>query len=635
MSIKSNLILLFLLLGLAFAKDPSTFSNYDQIAQKSIEGNYKIDFDTSTINGKVKILFSAVYEGEVIILDTKNLEITQIIDSNTGDILIKDTDWVLDTKSTLDSLGTPLKIYKSYNAGDDFSYVINYKTLPESEAVQWLAKEKTSGKEYPYMFTQCESILCRQLLPCQDTPNAKVTVSTSITVKNPLFALNSGIYQSKIDNGETTTYFYTQKIPIPTYLIAIAAGAIEGRKISDRTTVYAEADMVDKAASEFSDTENFIQIAETYTIPYEWGEYNILVLPPSFPFGGMENPCLTFATPSIVAGDKSLADVIAHEISHSWSGNLVTMSNWSDFWLNEGFTMFLERKIIGALFGDDMAKISAMIGEKDWKEDVYAIGESHDFTSIHPNLVGISPDDAFSTVPYEKGFNFLYYLEQLVNEATGEDFFKLILKKYFTVYKYTALSYTDFKEFFEDKVLDKLGTKAAKELFEKIDWTNWVIDSGFPEITNNFTNPLSKTVDEAITNFFNGNLPSNFKSTFQSWHTYLKCYFLKAIKDSPRGTALTQKQYDVLDKELKLHTGYNSEVTFDFFNIMLANKKLNQLEKLDQFFGTFGRMKFIKPLYVGLAKIDKAKATELFNKHKDFYHPIAIASIENELKKIN
>ena len=165
-------------------------------------------------------------------------------------------------------------------AGDDFSYVINYKTLPDSEAVQWLAKEKTSGKEYPYMFTQCESILCRQLLPCQDTPNAKVTVSTSITVKNPLFALNSGLYQSKIDNGETTTYFYSQKIPIPTYLIAIAAGAIEGRKISDRTTVYAEADMVDKAASEFSDTENFIQIAETYTIPYEWGEYNILVLHP-------------------------------------------------------------------------------------------------------------------------------------------------------------------------------------------------------------------------------------------------------------------------------------------------------------------------------------------------------------------
>ena len=209
-------------------------------------------------------------------------------------------------------------------------------------------------------------------------------------MKNPLFALNSGIYQSKIDNGETTTYFYVQKIPIPTYLIAIAAGAIEGRKISDRTTVYAEADMVDKAANEFSETENFIQVAESYTIPYEWGEYNILVLPPSFPFGVMENPCLTFATPSIVAGDKSLADVIAHEISHSWSGNLVTMSNWSDFWLNEGFTMFLQRKIISAINNENMGKISAMIGMKEWKEAVTLLGESNDFTSIHPNLIGIS-----------------------------------------------------------------------------------------------------------------------------------------------------------------------------------------------------------------------------------------------------
>ena len=468
MSIKSNLILLFLLLVLTFSKDPSTFSNYDQIAQKSIEGHYKIDFETSTIYGKVKILFTAVKEGEVIILDTKNIAIIQIIDSNSGDILVKDTDWVLDTKSTLDSLGTPLKIYRSYKEEEFFSYVIDYKTLPESEAVQWLAKEKTSGKEYPYMFTQCESILCRQLLPCQDTPNVKVTVSTGITVKNPLFSLNSGIYQSKIDNGETTTYFYVQKIPIPTYLIAIAAGAIEGRKISDRTTVYAEADMVDKAANEFSETENFIQVAESYTIPYEWGEYNILVLPPSFPFGGMKNPCLTFATPSIVAGDKSLADVIAHEISHSWSGNLVTMSNWSDFWLNEGFTMFLPRKIIGAINNENMGKISAMIGMKEWKEAVTLLGESNDFTSIHPNLIGISPEDAFSTVPYEKGYNFLYYLETLVNDATKDDFFKIILRKYFIVYKYTALNYTDFKEFFEDKVFDKLGSEASKELFKKV-----------------------------------------------------------------------------------------------------------------------------------------------------------------------
>ena len=308
MSIKSIIILFLTVLSFSIQKDPSTFSNYDQIVQKSLEGNYNIDFDKSVIVGKLKIYFTGLKDGDYITLDTKNLKIISVIDSNTGDEL----EWILDSKVALESLGTPLRITRPYKKDEQVPILINYETLPSSSAIQWLKPELTVGQKYPYMFTQCESILCRQLLPCQDTPNAKVTVSTSITVKKPLVALNSGIFQSKIENAETTTYFYTQKISIPSYLIAIAAGNIEGRKISERTTVYSEPEVVDKAAVEFSDTETFIQNAETYTIPYEWGEYNILVLPPSFPFGGMENPCLTFATPSIIAGDKSLAYVLAH-----------------------------------------------------------------------------------------------------------------------------------------------------------------------------------------------------------------------------------------------------------------------------------------------------------------------------------
>ena len=433
---KINFIFLISLLALIASKDPSTFSNYDQVTQQTIDSNYKIDFDTNTITGKTKISFKAKRDGEVIILDTNKLDILQIVDSDTGFILEKGSDWYLDKDAELDSLGTPLKIYRSYQENNIFSYVITYKTSKDCEAVQWISKEKTAGKELPYMFTQCQSIFCRQLLPCQDTPDAKVIVNTSITVKNPIFALNSGIYQSKIDNGDTSTYFYSQKIPIPTYLIALAAGAIEGRKISDRTTVYGEAEYVDKAASEFSDTEKFIEIAETYTIPYEWGEYNILVLPPSFPFGGMENPCLTFATPTLLAGDKSLADVIAHEISHSWSGNLVTMDNWSDFWLNEGFTMFLERKLISKLFGDDMGLLSGLVGYQELTQEIYAVGESNDFTSLSPNLVGISPEDAYNRIPYEKGYNLLIHIETLVNNEAKDDYFKIILRNYFNKYKY-------------------------------------------------------------------------------------------------------------------------------------------------------------------------------------------------------
>jgi leukotriene-A4 hydrolase len=335
-------------------------------------------------------------DGEVIILDTSGLTIQSVIDSDTGDEL----EWVLDTKHALDSLGTPLKIYKEYFTNETIPILISYQTSPSGAAIQWLKPEMTSGKIHPYMFTQCESILCRTLLPCQDTPSAKITVSTSITVPKPLMALNSGIYQSKIENTNTTTYFYYQKIPIPSYLIAIAAGALEGRKISERTTVYAEAEDVDAAALEFADTDKFIQIAESYIFPYKWGEYNLLILPNSFPFGGMENPQLTFATPALLAGDRSLSDVVAHEISHSWSGNLVTNNNWENFWLNEGFTMFLQRKIISQTRDEDLAKLDMMIGYKNLIDDINKFGESKSFSAVVPNLLGRHPDDAFSTIPY-------------------------------------------------------------------------------------------------------------------------------------------------------------------------------------------------------------------------------------------
>ena len=301
-------ILILILISISSSKDVNTFSNYEIIKQTKIEANFNIDFTNKAIHGKVKSFFTALKDGEVIILDSRALNIKSIIDSDTGEEL----EFVLDKQYELDANGVPLKIYKEFSKGETITILIDYDTTEGGSAVQFLDKEQTTGKLYPFMFTQCESILCRELLPSQDTPAVKITTSMGLTVPKPLFALDSGIYQSKIDNGNTTTYFYEQKIPIPSYLIALAAGAIEERVISDRSKVYGEKELVDLAAEEFSGIENFIQIAESYISPYVWGEYNLLVLPSSFPFGGMENPTLTFVTPSIIAGDKSLANVVAH-----------------------------------------------------------------------------------------------------------------------------------------------------------------------------------------------------------------------------------------------------------------------------------------------------------------------------------
>jgi len=640
---KSNIffIYIYLLLLLNCKDDPSTFANIQQIVQKNIEANFNIDFDNEIIHGQLKIYFNSLMDGEVIVLDTKNLNIFSIIDSDTGDEL----EWELDTVHSLDALGVPLKIYKDYKKDDIVTILIKYDTTNKGEAVQFLSKDITSSG-HPFMFTQCESIYCRSLLPIQDTPAAKITVSMGLTVVKPLKALDSGLFTGSIDNGNSTTFFYEQKIPIPSYLIALAAGDIKERKISDRTTIYGESDIVDKAAKEFVDTEKFVEYAESYTIPYVWGQYNILVLPPSFPFGGMENPTLTFATPSIVAGDKSLVDVVAHEISHSWSGNLVTMRAWNDFWLNEGFTMFIQRKIIEKYYNNsDMAKLDAMFNYHTMVEDINSMGAAKSFSSLRPYLIGKNPDDAFSEIPYEKGYNFLYYMENIVitvakKYGKEEDYFKLMLKAYFTKYKYQAITYNEFKSHFEDFIKQNLDPEPANEIINGIDWNSWLFEPGVPKYKNNFDNSLADNIEEYVNKFFNGTLESEleeFMDVFKNeWVTLQKIYFLRTVFDKSLNTPLTQDQIEILYKNLTLYSGYNAEVNFEFFKIILQNVPDDNdwYDYLKTFLGSFGRMKYIRPLYIGLAKINKSKALEFFEELKKYYHPIAIKYVESDLKKI-
>ena len=616
----------------SFLKDTNTFSNYEIIKQTNIEANFNIDFSQKIIHGTVKTYFTAVEDGEVIVLDTRALKINSVIDSDTGEEL----EYVLDEQFELDANGIPLKIYKEFNKGDQISILIKYDTTDGGSAVQWLDPEQTTGKIYPFMFTQCESILCRELLPTQDTPAVKITVSMGLTVIKPLFALDSGIYQNKIDNGDTVTYFYEQKIPIPSYLIALAAGAIEERVISDRTKVYAEKELVDLAAYEFEDTENFIQLAEAYTIPYEWGEYNLLILPSSFPFGGMENPTLTFVTPSLIAGDKSLANVVAHEISHSWSGNLVTMDNWSDFWLNEGFTMFLQRKIMEKTYDLDMSKLDSMFLYNEMSNDIIKFGESKSFTSLRPYLVGRHADDAFSQIPYEKGFNFLYYLENLVNSQSDIDLFRKVLRQYFTKFKYQSIKYEEFKDFFIETINEELTPEKAEEILNKIDWVKWIEAPGFPPVKNDFSNKYATEVENAVDKFYKNTLPSDFKDTFVGWHTLLKQYFLSSIRETDK--ELDNTQLNMLSIVLNLKEGYNAEVNFGYFMAVLLHGKTIEDDvknALITFLGKFGRMKYLRPLYIAFYKRDKETARATFEKYKSSYHPIAVRMIELDLKNLD
>jgi leukotriene-A4 hydrolase len=623
-------LLLFLSLNSSFSRDISTFSNYEIIQQTKVELNFNIDFNNKVVEGIEKIYFTALKDGEVIILDTRALIIKSIIDCDTGEEL----EYIIDSQYELEGLGVPLKIFKDFNEGEQLTLLLKFNTTKEGVSIDWLEPEQTSGKKYPYMYSQGETILNRELFPSQDTPSVKAPYSVSLTVEKPLFALDSGIYQSKIDNGDTVTYFYKQEIPIPSYLVAIAAGAIEERVVSDRTKIYGEKEVVDLAAYEFEDTENFIQIAESYISPYLWGQYNILILPPSCPFGGMENPTLTFITSSLIAGDKSLSSVVAHEICHSWSGNLVTMNSWPDFWLNEGFTMFLERKIIEYAFDLDTAKLDAMVSYSDLSADIISYGESKSFTQLIPDLIGRNPDDAFNKIPYEKGFNLLYYLENLVNSESDIDLFRKILRGYFDKFQYLSIRTDDFKEYFIETVKKELPSK-AEEILAKIEWKKWLYAPGFPPIKNDFSNKYDQEIREDVALFYENKLPDDFIDTFKGWHSLLKQYFLSQIKDTNK--ELDDIQLSYLSNTLNLKEGYNVEVNCLYFLIVLFHGKTIEEDvknALITFLGKHGRINYVRPLYTAFFKRDKETAMETFLKYKSFYHPTIVKLIELLLKTL-
>ena len=341
---------------------------------------------------------------------------------------------------TKEHMGQCLEIYLPVIEGEEeegssksnnCTFQIQYETTERCSAAQWLPPAQTAGKVHPYFFSQCQAIHARSLLPCQDCPGVKMTYHAAVTVPSwatCLMSALSGKVESN-DGTESSTFHFEQSIPVPAYLIAIVVGELKGIDVSHRCKIWSEPSVVDAAAFEFSQTEDFLQVAESITLPYQWGRYDVLCLPPSFPYGGMENPCLTFVTPTLLAGDKSLADVVAHEIAHSWTGNLVTNETWEHFWLNEGWTTWLERKIMAKISGDDrVIDFDAIGGWEDLKQSVDIMPEN--YTKLVPKLGDEDPDEAYSSVPYEKGFILLLTLEKRVGNEKFADFVKAYLNNF-------------------------------------------------------------------------------------------------------------------------------------------------------------------------------------------------------------
>jgi len=418
---------------------------------------------------------------------------------------------------------------------------------------------------------------------------------------------------------------FNQKIPIQSYLIAIAAGDLESRKIGPRSHVWSEKEYVDKAAYDFAETETMLQKAEELCGPYVWGIYDILVLPPSFPYGGMENPCVTFATPTLLAGDRSLADVIAHEIAHSWTGNLVTNSNFEHFWLNEGFTVFTEQKIVGRMKGEPARHFSAIMR---WKDLIYSVmtvqGETNPLTALVVDLTGVDPDDAFSVVPYIKGSTFLWYLEHLVG---GPSLMEPFLKSYYDEFKYKSIDSNQFKEYFLNYFKDKD--------LSAIEWDKWFHEPGMPLYKPNYDQSLAIACAELSKKWVNWNMesePCPFTSKdMDNLSSGQRIEFLaQLLEEAP----LSVEKLNKMEQLYNLNANNNSEIKCKWIRLGLKGKWMNAVPRAVEMVTEQGRMKFLRPIYRDLYNNEDTRqiALETFEKNKPSMMHVAIQGLEIDLK---
>ncbi|PLN83279.1 leukotriene A-4 hydrolase [Aspergillus taichungensis] len=601
-------------------RDPNTLSNYNNWRSTHITANFDILFDQKKLAGNVIHKLRSITDASSteIILDTSYLDV--------GDVKVdgKPSTWELLPR--MEPYGTALKIQLDQGVKRDetVDVDISVKTTDKCTALQWLTPAQTSNRKHPYMFSQCQAIHARSIFPCQDTPDVKSTLDFNIT--SPLPVIASGLPVRKPSSGSEgkSVYKFHQKVPIPSYLFALASGDISEASIGPRSVVATSPDKLDECQWELeADTEKFINAIEKIVYPYVWGEYNVLILPPSFPYGGMENPIFTFATPSIISKDRENVDVIAHELAHSWSGNLVTNASWEHFWLNEGWTTYLERRILAAVHGEAYRHFSAIIGWKALADSVDHYGADHEFTRLVTDLKGKDPDDAFSSIPYEKGFNFLYHLETLV----GKQKFDQFIPHYFTTFKGKSLDSYEFKatilEFFQS------DTEASKLLTE-LDWDKWFYAPGLPPKPQ-FDTSLVDVVYKLAKEW--ESLPgSSFKpqpSDIEGLTANQIVVFLEQFLTAPK--PVSPELSKLMGEVYGLTTTKNIEVANLYCQVGLKAGDKSVLAPAADLLGRIGRMKFVRPLYRNLARVDPKLAAETFEKNKDFYHPICRSMVEKDL----
>lgn len=591
----------------ASANDPHSFARPSEAVAKHLDLDIKVEFESQQISGKAVWTIENKTAAKEIIFDDSQLNIQKIT------LGPEEKETTFELGKEVEFLGKPLHVAI---APDTKQINIYYSTGKGASALQWLQPQQTAGKKHPYLFTQSQAIAARSWVPCQDSPGIRFTYNARVTVPKELLALMSA--ENPQAKNSTGVYEFKQVHPIPSYLLALAVGDITFKAVDGRTGVYAEPSVLDKAVYEFADMGKMVTAAEKLYGPYRWGRYDLLVLPPSFPFGGMENPNLTFITPTIIAGDRSLVSIICHELAHSWSGNLVTNATWNDFWLNEGFTNYFERRIDEEIFGKQEAEMQEVFAKQALEETVKDMGATSKDTHLKTDYTNRSPDEGTNDIAYEKGYFFLRAIE----EAVGREKFDAFLRNHFDGHAFQSLSTEDFL-----KDLDQNLIKGDKVLEEKIKVNDWVYGPGIPTNLVAVGSARFKAIDALLADWKKTGVAKGLAKQLSSNNE--RKYFISGL---PAGLSAAQMQ--VLDAEFNFTGSHNTDIQKAWYVLAIRHGYKAADPQIKNYLLTNGRMWHIIPVYKAyMASPEGAKlAREIYKIARPNYHPMTYQAIDELLK---
>lgn len=585
-------------------KDPHSFARPEEVVVTHLNLDISVDFERKSISGKASLQINNIAKVKSLYLDSRDLTVERVTLDDS------DTSAVFRFGEEVNYLGRVLII----DILPETKVVhILYFTIPGAAALQWLGPAQTAGGKLPFLYTQSQSVYARTWIPCQDSPSVRMTYDATVKVPEGMMAVMSATnVTGKLADG---IYHFRMPQRVPPYLLALGVGDLEFRSTGKRSGVYAERPLVEKAAWEFADTERMIEAAEELYGPYRWDRYDLLVLPPSFPFGGMENPRLTFVTPNVIVGDRSLMTLIAHELAHSWSGNLVTNATWNDFWLNEGFTSYAEHRIMEKLYGKEYDEMLSVLNFQDLQAEMKQ--QSPRDTCLRADFAGRSPDDAVTRIPYQKGQFFLRTIEQ----AVGREKFDAFLRSYFDHYAFQSITTDDFLEYLQKNLI-----RSDEKLEDKLQIPAWIDAPGIPNNVVKVQSMRFQAVDKKVGAWAIGTTAKNLTTAGWSTHEWLR--FIRALPER-----LSHKQMADLDAGFDFSDSQNAEISYQWLLCVIQNSYEPAYPTLERFLTGQGRRKFLKPLYEELAKTPDGMemALRIYRKARPTYHFIAVSAVDRIL----